>query len=64
MRRIPLGPGESAKITVEPARGFDCGRVPESGSKKKSAAGPSGSSSTAVAGPWRSRTTLVCGVKC
>jgi uncharacterized protein (TIGR01319 family) len=25
MRRIPLGPGESAKITVEPARGFDCG---------------------------------------
>jgi uncharacterized protein (TIGR01319 family) len=25
MRCIPLGPGESATITVEPARGFDCG---------------------------------------
>jgi len=25
MRCLPLGPGESATITVEPARGFDCG---------------------------------------
>jgi hypothetical protein len=25
MRVLPLGPGESATITVEPARGFDCG---------------------------------------
>jgi len=25
MRRLPLAPGESATITVEPARGFDCG---------------------------------------
>jgi hypothetical protein len=25
MQRVPLGPGESARIVVEPARGFDCG---------------------------------------
>jgi uncharacterized protein (TIGR01319 family) len=25
MRRLPLGPGETATVTVEPARGFDCG---------------------------------------
>ena len=25
MRLVPLGPGEKARITVEPARGFDCG---------------------------------------
>ncbi len=28
MRRIPLPPGETAKIAVEPARGFDCGNGP------------------------------------
>lgn len=28
MRRIPLAPGEKAKIVVEPARGFDCGNGP------------------------------------
>jgi len=28
MRRMPLAPGEKAKIVVEPARGFDCGNGP------------------------------------
>jgi uncharacterized protein (TIGR01319 family) len=28
MRKIPLEPGKTAKISVEPARGFDCGAGP------------------------------------